>query len=46
LITNDFSPLEPDVVEHKYYAPGVGLILEVNPDTGERVELTDFIPGS
>jgi hypothetical protein len=26
--TKDFSPLEPKVVEHKYYAPGVGLVLE------------------
>ncbi len=29
LITKEFSPLEPGVVEHKYYAPGIGLILEI-----------------
>jgi hypothetical protein len=40
LITKDFSPLEPDVEENKYYAPGTGLILEVNTETGARVELT------
>ena len=28
LVTSDFSPLEPDAVEHKYYIPGIGLILE------------------
>jgi hypothetical protein len=39
LKTKDFTPIEPDVFEFKYYAPGVGLILEVNPDTGDRVEL-------
>ncbi len=42
LITRDFTPIEPDVVEHKYYAPGVGLILEVNSETGERVELVEI----
>lgn len=31
--------LEPGHIEHKYYAPGIGLILEVNPETGERTEL-------
>lgn len=40
LITKDFTPLAPDAIEHKYYAPGVGLILEVDPETGERIELT------
>ncbi|MGI9293645.1 MAG: hypothetical protein ACR2PS_06650 [Pseudomonadales bacterium] len=29
LITKEFSPIEPGVVEHKYYAPGIGLILEI-----------------
>jgi len=41
LKTKDFTPIEPDVFEFKYYAPVVGLVLEVNPDTGERVELID-----
>jgi len=39
LRTKDFSPLEPDVVENKFYAQGVGDVLEVDPDTGERLEL-------
>jgi hypothetical protein len=35
----DTNPLEPDAAEHKYYAPGIGLILEVDLESGERVEL-------
>lgn len=45
LQTADFTPLEPDALEHKYYAPDIGLIVEVKPDTGERVELDTFTPG-
>ena len=44
LKTLDYSPLEPDVVEHKFYAPGVGLIKEIKPDTGEVVELVSMTP--
>jgi len=42
LQTEEGTPLEPDVVENKYYKLDVGLILEVNPQTGDRVELTEF----
>ena len=28
LQTEDTTPLEPDLVEHKYYAPGIGLVYE------------------
>ena len=28
VVTREFSPLEPDVVEFKYYAPGIGVFLE------------------
>lgn len=46
LVTEDWTPLEPEVVERKYYARGVGLILE-EKITGEegRVELVSFEPG-
>lgn len=38
--TEDWTPLEPDFVEHKEYAEGVGLILAVAVRGGdERVEL-------
>lgn len=40
LVTEDTNPLEPDVVEHKYYAPGVGVVLEELVTGGdERMEL-------
>jgi hypothetical protein len=40
LETRDWSPLEPGVEEWKYYARGVGLVLEVEGDGPEaRVEL-------
>jgi hypothetical protein len=42
LQTRDSTPIEPDVFEHKFYAPGVGLLLEVNPETGEQLELVEF----
>lgn len=42
LQTLDTSPLEPDLAEYKYYAPGTGLILEVDVETGDRVELVSF----
>jgi hypothetical protein len=40
LQTREFTPLEPDVNEYKYYCQGVGLVLEVDVATGDRTELT------
>lgn len=40
VVTEDRVPLEPDALEHKYYAPGIGVIVELDPATGDRVELT------
>ena len=39
LVTRDWNPLEPEVIEEKWYAPGVGLVREVKVagDTGEGV---------
>lgn len=42
LRTADWTPIEPDVIEHKHYAPGVGMALEIKPGTDERVELIDY----
>lgn len=39
LVTEETTALSPDVLENKYYKPGVGVILEVNLETGERTEL-------
>lgn len=46
LQTQDFTPLEPGNVEHKFYARGVGLVLETKPGSDERLELVSFTPGS
>jgi len=44
LMTNEWTPLEPDLAEHKSYAPGVGLVLEVMVEGGmERVELVNRV---
>jgi hypothetical protein len=40
LKTGDTSLLEPDVREEKYYAPGIGVVLEVD-DEDVRTELVD-----
>ena len=37
--TADTTPLEPDVLEHKYYANGVGLVLTIDKEGGGREEL-------
>lgn len=43
VITDDFTPIEPDELEQKVYAPGVGVILEIDPEEGEPVlELIEF----
>lgn len=39
VVTRDLVPLEPDANERKFYARGVGFILEVDEPTGARVEL-------
>ncbi len=46
LVIKEWTPLEPKIVEEKYFARGVGLVLEVKVkgETG-RVELVSFEPG-
>ena len=39
VVTNNFSLLEPNVFGHKYYARGIGVFLELDPDTGEVEQL-------
>ncbi len=39
LKTRDFTPLEPEVKEFKFYAPGIGVVLEL--EGSERVELVE-----
>ena len=43
LKTEDFTPIDPGNTEFKYYAPGIGNVLTINPDTGKRVELISIV---
>ena len=46
LVVREWNPLEPDVVEDKYYAPDVGLLLELTVEGEDaRVELIEYVPG-
>jgi hypothetical protein len=46
LMTKDWTPLDPDVLEHKFYAPGVGPVLAIDVSGGSgREELVEFRPG-
>jgi hypothetical protein len=43
VITKEWNPLEPDVIENKYFAPGVGLVAEEGVAGNDDVaELSDF----
>jgi hypothetical protein len=47
LQTRNFSAIEPDVIEEKFYAPGVGVVLELTVSGGsDRSELISFKQGS
>jgi hypothetical protein len=47
LQTRNFTPLEPDLVEEKFYASGVGPVLEITVTGGsDRTELRSIRPGS
>lgn len=44
--TKDWTPLQPDVIENKYYCPGVGVVLtEMVAGGSERMELAVFETG-
>lgn len=38
LLTRDFTPLEPDVSERKFYAPGIGVIVAYDVDEPDNRE--------
>lgn len=45
IMTRDYNPLEPQVVEHKYFAPGVGLIRSVTVAGGtDQLDLLSIEP--
>jgi len=37
VVTRDWSPLEPSIVEHKYYAEGIGVVMELLVTGGDDV---------
>ncbi|HTO53287.1 MAG TPA: hypothetical protein VMR50_07865 [Myxococcota bacterium] len=39
LVTREFSPLEPDTTERKYYAPGIGDFLEIEVESATVTQL-------
>ena len=46
LKTKEFTPLEPKLLEHKYYACGVGVVREVTVKGGSyRVQLVEYTRG-
>jgi hypothetical protein len=46
LKTQETSPLEPDALENKFYATGIGNILTVDVATGARLELVNVTSGN
>jgi hypothetical protein len=42
LKTKDTTPLEPSVLEHKFYARGIGPVLAIAVSSGDREELIEF----
>jgi hypothetical protein len=43
LKTKEWTPLEPGLLEHKYYAAGIGMVLEVVVEGGSgRIELVSI----
>lgn len=46
LLTKEWTPLEPGVLDHKFYARGIGTVLEQTVRGGnERNELVSFVRG-
>ena len=46
MLTKEWTPLEPGVLDHKYYVRGIGTVLEQTVKGGdERNELVAFRPG-
>ena len=46
VVIRDFTPIEPGNEGHKYFATGVGLILGIDPESGDREELVEFHAGN
>ena len=42
VVAREFTPIEPGVDANKYYAPGIGLILEMDME-GNRLDLIEVV---
>jgi hypothetical protein len=46
VVIEEWTPLEPEVIEEKSYASGVGVVLEEVIEGGSgRIELVSYTPG-
>jgi hypothetical protein len=50
MLTEEKTPLEPGVVDHKYYVQGIGTVKEqqvagAQPGQAEETQLVSFQPG-
>lgn len=41
VVTGEFSPMDPGVLEHKFYAAGIGMFLEVTVGEGDISRLVE-----
>lgn len=41
VVIAEYTPIEPDVLEFKYFAPGIGFFLGTSPPDEEAVQITD-----
>jgi hypothetical protein len=47
VVTKEWNPLEPKIVERKRYAPGIGLVAETTVRGGRgHTGLVTFVPGA
>jgi len=44
--TKDYTPLEPDQLEHKFYAAGIGMVKEIDVEAGYEILLVEFLPSN
>lgn len=44
--TYDYTPLDPEAQEHKFYAPGIGEIRTVDLLTEEEFVLIEYMPAN
>jgi hypothetical protein len=44
VVTHEFTPMDSEANEEKYYAPGIGNILVIDVVSGTREELVELIP--